>query len=305
MENQGRISIDLLNTFLEVVDAGGFHNAAENLYMTEPAVSSRVKNLENAVGCVLIERGRNCRLTAGGQYFYGYARRTVKEYRDMVSHLESLNLGRAGTLRVSALRYLPKRLISEVCLTMQEKSPEASIKVSTLSLKAVFDSVRNEEADIGIIYETSEVPPSLSAQYLGNCRTVAVARRGHPLTQLHPAQMEDLFRYNLFFPSSVSDYTGINRYVAELAKNRPPIVIDDFDAARDFVMKSDYILLAPEMMLHDYIRAGLIEPIEMPFVTSDLIIRCVVKRDSIPSALQTLFVQELVSALSQREPEQG
>lgn len=301
MENLSRISIDSLITFLEVVDAGGFHNAAENLYMTEPAVSSRVKNLESAVGCVLIERGRNCRLTSGGQFFYGYAKRMVSEYKDMIAHLENLSSGRAGTLRVSALRYLPKKLISEVCLAMQKKSPQAAIKVSTLSLGGVFESVKNEEADIGIIYHSTESHPSLSAHYAGKCRMVAVARAGHPLTNLHPAEMEDLYKYNLFFPSSVSDYTGMNRHVAELAKNRPPIVIDDFDAARDFVIKSDYMLLAPEMMLHDYIHAGLIAPIEMPFVPNDLIIRYVVRKDNIPSALQTLFAQELVAALSQNK----
>lgn len=303
MENLSRISIDSLVTFIEVVDAGGFRSAAENLYMTEPAVSTRVKNLESAVGCMLIERGRNCRLTPSGKYFYDYARRMVDEYKEMISHLEQLSSGRAGTLRVAALRYLPKKLISNVCLAMQENSPQATVKVSTLSLKGVFESVKNGDADIGIIYHSAESHPALSAHFAGRCHMITVARTGHPLTKLHPAQMEDLHRYNLFFPSSVSDYSGINRHIAELIKNRPPIVIDDFDAARDFVINSDYMLLAPEMMLHDYLRAGLVAPIEMSFVPNDLTVRYIVRKDNVPSALQTLFVNELISSLSQDSAE--
>ena len=298
MENLNSISIETMKTFIRVVDSGGFHAAAEQLYMTEPAVSARIKSLENAIGCKLLERGRVCRLTESGQYFYQYAKQTLENYDSMISHLRNLNSGREGYLKVAALRYLPMTLLSNACLAVGEKSPAAMIRLSSMSLKNVYESVENETSDIGLVYRNAMWHPLVSDQPVGNCKTIFVARVGHPLTLLHPARLEDILRYNLFFPSAVSEYSGISSAVAELVRHRPPIVIDDFESAREFVMRTDYVLLSPEIMLSDAIKSGRLTKIDTEFKTNDLKICLVTKKSRNSTPLQALFVNELRNAIT-------
>ncbi len=288
-----------MNTFIRVVDSGGFHAAAEQLYMTEPAVSARIKSLENALSCKLLERGRVCRLTESGQYFYNYAKQTLENYNSMVSHLRNLNTGLEGQLKVAALRYLPMTLLSNACLSVSEKSPGVKIRLSSMSLKNVYENIENEAFDIGLVYRNAMWHPIVSDQPIGNCKTVFVVRSGHPLTLLHPARLEDMLQYNLFFPSAVSEYSGISSSVAELVRRRPPIVIDDFESAREFVTKSDYVLLSPEIMLRASIESGILTKIDAEFKTNDLKICLVTKKSRISSPLQALFVGELRTALNQ------
>ena len=139
----------------------------------------------------------------------------------------------------------------------------------------------------------------VSDQPVGNCKTIFVARSGHPLTLLHPARLEDMLLYNLFFPSAVSEYSGISSSVAELVRRRPPIVIDDFESAREFVARSDYVLLSPEIMLRDSIETGRLTKIDAEFKTNDLKICLVTKKSRISTPLQTLFLSELKNAITQ------
>ena len=297
MEILNSISFEAMKTLIRVVDSGGFHAAAEQLYMTEPAVSARIKSLESAVGCKLLERGRVCRLTESGQYFYQYAKQTLENYNSMISHLRNLNSGREGQLKVAALRYLPMTLLSNACLAVSEKSPGAMIRLSSMSLKNVYENVENETSDIGLVYRNAMWHPMVSDQPVGYCKTIFVTRTEHPLSYLHPARLADMLQYNLFFPSAVSEYSGISSSVAELVRRRPPIVIDDFESAREFVMRSDYVLLSPEIMLRDSIEAGRLTKIEAEFKTNDLKICLVTKKGRLSTPLQNLFVNELKNAL--------
>ena len=69
-----RINLDHLNTFLQIVRLGGFGRAAEALRLTQPAITTRIKNLEQAIGSKVFVRGPGApRLTARGEVLLKYA----------------------------------------------------------------------------------------------------------------------------------------------------------------------------------------------------------------------------------------
>lgn len=73
------LDLDLLRTFVTVVDAGGFTRAAERLHLTQSTVSQQIKRLEETVACVLLHRERTgeTRATEEGEQLLGYARRML------------------------------------------------------------------------------------------------------------------------------------------------------------------------------------------------------------------------------------
>lgn len=72
------VDLDLLRTFLAVVETGSFAAAAEQLGCTQPAVSLQIKRLETMFDQELIERARPARATEPGQTVLGYARRMLR-----------------------------------------------------------------------------------------------------------------------------------------------------------------------------------------------------------------------------------
>src|SRR5215467_11537081 len=82
------MDIDLLRSFVSVVDAGGFTRAGERVHRTQSTVSQQIKRLEDMLGCELLTRnGRQATLTQEGERLLSYARRILaleQEARDVV-----------------------------------------------------------------------------------------------------------------------------------------------------------------------------------------------------------------------------
>ena len=75
------MDIELARTFLEVVRTGSFVGAAERLYVTQTAVTARIRNLESQLGCRLFIRNRaGARLTADGERFMAHASQLVRTW---------------------------------------------------------------------------------------------------------------------------------------------------------------------------------------------------------------------------------
>jgi len=72
------LDLDLLRSFVSVVDSGGFTRAGERVHRTQSTVSQQIRRLEEAVGRPLFHReGRAVRLTEDGERLIGYARRLL------------------------------------------------------------------------------------------------------------------------------------------------------------------------------------------------------------------------------------
>ena len=103
--------IDLLKTFLAIIDTGGFTNAGQVVHRTQSAISMQIKRLEETVGQPLFERsGRSFTLTAEGELLAPYARRMLKLHEEAVSAMiqpEMVGQLRIGTPDDYALQFLP------------------------------------------------------------------------------------------------------------------------------------------------------------------------------------------------------
>jgi len=73
-----------IQTFMEVARQGSVSKAAERLFVTQPAVSMQLRQLEEAFGLALVEpMGRNIQLTAAGQVFLSHATTAMGQFKDL------------------------------------------------------------------------------------------------------------------------------------------------------------------------------------------------------------------------------
>src|SRR5499427_6779639 len=94
------LDLDLLRSFVSVVDAGGFTRAGERVHRTQSTVSQQIRRLEETLGCDLLDRnGRQATPTEEGERLLSYARRILalaEEARDVVARPASDGVVRLG-----------------------------------------------------------------------------------------------------------------------------------------------------------------------------------------------------------------
>lgn len=108
------LPIDLLKTFLAIIDLGSFTAASRAVHRTQSATSMQIKRLEELVDQPLFERsGRRAELTAAGETLVPYARRLLKLHEETVAAMlqpEMVGVVRIGTPDDYAQRFLPRIL---------------------------------------------------------------------------------------------------------------------------------------------------------------------------------------------------
>lgn len=87
--------------FVQIIEDGTFTKAAEHLFISQPALSRKISELEEHVGVRLLERTtRKVTMTDAGQIFYRYARRMVADCSALEDEMANIRLGAQGTLRL-------------------------------------------------------------------------------------------------------------------------------------------------------------------------------------------------------------
>src|SRR6202035_3215692 len=111
MNDASMLDIDLLRSFVSVVDAGGFTRAGERVHRTQSTVSQQIRRLEDALGRELFHRnGRQATPTEEGERLLSYARRILAlaaEARDVVTRSSGEGVVRLGIPEDFAAYRLP------------------------------------------------------------------------------------------------------------------------------------------------------------------------------------------------------
>lgn len=148
--------IDKLEFILALAREKHFGHAAEACGVTQPTLSAGVKQLEEQMGVLLVNRGSRFQgFTPEGQRVLEWARRIVGDSRTMREEINSLRLGLSGRLRLAAI---PTALAMVAALTTpyREKHPNVQFTIYSRTSIEVLDLLDNLEIDAGITYVENE-----------------------------------------------------------------------------------------------------------------------------------------------------
>jgi DNA-binding transcriptional LysR family regulator len=140
-----------LSVFASVAKHLSFVRAAEELHLTQPAVSMQIKELEAAVELPLFERaGRVVRLTMPGEYLLVYARRvlaTLREAQTVMAGLRGLEAGRMTIGMVSTAEYFLPRLLAR----FRAEHPAVQMRLSVGNREELVRRLRDNEVDLAVM----------------------------------------------------------------------------------------------------------------------------------------------------------
>jgi len=169
-----------LEVFATIARLGSFTRAAEELYLTQPTVSTQVKKLSEAVGLPLFEQiGKKIYLTDAGSALYA----TCRELFDTLSRFEmtaaDMKGMKQGTLRlavVTTAKYFAPRLLGPFC--QQYPGIDISLKVS--NRERVLERFADNQDDLYILGQPPEEIDAVAEPFLDN-PLVVLAPAKHPL----------------------------------------------------------------------------------------------------------------------------
>ena len=165
--------IDKLEFILALAREKHFGRAAEACGVTQPTLSAGVKQIEEQMGVLLVNRGSRFQgFTPEGQRVLEWARRIVGDSRAMREEINSLRHGLTGRLRIAAI---PTALAMVAALTTpyRERHPNVQFTIYSRTSIDVLDLLENLEIDAGITYVENEP--------LGRVNTVPLYRERYRL----------------------------------------------------------------------------------------------------------------------------
>jgi DNA-binding transcriptional LysR family regulator len=165
--------LDKLEYLIALSREQHFGRAAETCGVTQPTLSAGIKQLEETLGVLLVQRGsRFIGFTAEGERTLDWARRIVGDERAMREEIKALKLGLTGRLRIAAI---PTALAMVAQLTTPYRARHPDVRFSVVSRTSieVLSLLDNLEIDAGITY--------LDNEPLGRVRSVPLYQERYQL----------------------------------------------------------------------------------------------------------------------------
>jgi DNA-binding transcriptional LysR family regulator len=189
-----RIDVDMgdLYAFLAVAEKLHFRAAAEELFLSQPALSRRIEKLEGATGVRLLDRSsRRVALTESGRLFLQHARSIVEELEAAVHGASDSVRQRASLVTVACVPSVVHNVLPNLLKTFSLEFPRTRVHIIDESGEEVLRSVVSAVADFGINFTGAQEADIDFTPIYGE-RYVLAARRDHRLAQRKSLAWKDL-----------------------------------------------------------------------------------------------------------------
>jgi len=165
--------------------------AAKSLFLTQPAVSMQIKQLEEYVGLPLLERiGKQVKLTEAGEELLHYAesiQHQMDEAKMMLDELKGVERGRLHLTMASTANYFTPQLIA----AFKRKFPKAKINLDVTNRAGLVNAVEHNHTDMAIMGKPPAGHHLVGIPFMDN-PLVVIASPSHPLVQQQPILLSDL-----------------------------------------------------------------------------------------------------------------
>ncbi|MEZ2229081.1 LysR family transcriptional regulator [Microcoleus sp.] len=190
-------TLDQLRILKAIASEGSFKRAADSLYVSQPAVSLQVQNLERQLDVPLFDRGgRRAQLTEAGHLLLSYGEKILSLCQETCRALEDLQNLQGGTLIVGASQTTGTYLLPRMIGMFRQKYPDVAVQLHVHSTRRTAWSVANGQIDLAIV--GGEIPTelleALDVVPYAEDELALILPPSHPMVQQETIQKEDLYK---------------------------------------------------------------------------------------------------------------
>jgi DNA-binding transcriptional LysR family regulator len=190
-------TLDQLRILKAISTEGSFKKAAESLYISQPAVSLQIQNLERQLNVSIFNReNRKALFTEEGETLLHYGIRILSLCDESCRAIEDLKNLQGGTLVVGASQTIGTYLMPRLIGLFRQKYPYVSVKLQVHSTRRISWCVANGQINLALIGGEipTELKNTLQVTSYAEDELALILPTSHPFSKLNMIQKEDLYR---------------------------------------------------------------------------------------------------------------
>jgi len=284
--------LELYRTFYTVAYYGNISRAAQALYVSQPAVSKSIKNLESTIGVKLfIRNSKGVTLTSEGKIFYDYIKKAMDALSSGEKALTQLKNKEKGTITIGVSTTLCEFFLLPYLKPFMNKYPKIQIKIINNTTFDTLKHIDEESVDLGIV----SCPSALHSYHytkLTDIQDIFVAKKDY-LTLMNVISPNDIFTKCSFMLLESKNITRqyIDQYFIE--NNlfiKPEVEINNMDFLIQFAKIGLGVSAVIKNFIEKEIREGsLVEIPVLPSIPSRSIGIIFSKKSSLSIAAQAFL----------------
>ncbi|TCL69407.1 DNA-binding transcriptional LysR family regulator [Hydrogenispora ethanolica] len=252
------MNISNLKAFIETVQASSISKAADNLHLTQPAVSMQLQNLETSLGHQLLNRSnRGVQLTEYGKVFFSYAQSFLTLWDNLQQDLKAVAASEYPSLQVGTCPAIGQYALPCALFLFKQIYPQIRVSVQSLSSQEVISELRNRTLHTGFL-EGIPHAPDLESHLVLRSELILVASSSHPKTAVDLADLPGL---PLVLTPPDCDIRrslerSLARYQMDSASLKPFLELDGLESVKSAVISGHGLSFLPYIAIKKELFSG-------------------------------------------------
>ena len=302
-----RLTLRQLQIFHEVCDLRSYSRAAEEMSLTQPAVSLQIRQLEELIGQPLFDYvGKKLYMTEAAEALQRASRDIFGRLENLDMQLSDMQGSLQGQLKL-AIESSAKYFVPHLFAAFKRQHPEVNLHLTVVNSAQVIKRLADNRDDLVIM---SLVPQDMALEFLPflNNPIVAVAPPEHPLCQVAPLSLKDLERYPLLVrePGSGTRKACEEYFQQKRAHFTRTLEVASLEAQKECVVAGLGLALLPRHAVNQELANGRLRELpveELPLYRSWCVVHARGKRLSPVGQAFLAFIRAeraQISALAER-----
>jgi len=190
-----------LQAFICVAKNSSFSLTAEQLHLTQPAISKRISSLEEQLGYPLFDRvGHQVELTEAGRVLLPNALKILHDIEDCKKQIQNIDNKVSGRLSLAASHHIGLHRIPKVLKSYTKKYPDVELDFQFLESEQACNAIRHGEIELAIVTLPLEPYESLSTYKLWDDPLICVVNEEHEINSKSEIKLSALAEYPVLLP---------------------------------------------------------------------------------------------------------
>jgi len=186
------ITIQQMEAVIALVEERNFSRAAKRMLLTQPALTKNIKNVEEALGVLIVKRSNaGISLTPEGKILYESAQRMVRFRDEMTAKIVKMHENAGGDIYIGASTIPANYILPRALSAFGQAHPDIRSYVKTADSEEAMNMVLDNEVEIGFIGKRP-LNKKLAAEPLWKDRLVLVVSGAHPWRKRKPVTLREL-----------------------------------------------------------------------------------------------------------------
>jgi DNA-binding transcriptional LysR family regulator len=272
------VQLDLLRTFLVILEEGSLNRAATRLHLGQSSLSRQIATLEHEVGTRLLERSaRGMAPTAAGQALADGLRRPLREIEAAMVQTRAVGRGERTELRIGYLQSAAGAYLNPALAAVRAAHPGIKITLLDSCAGGQMRALRQGELDVGLIgHEARLLAKEFYTRKLRRLPVVAALPADHPLAERASVCLADL-RKEVFVGKQDGESPGDRDWITHLCRQagfRPRFASesDSIAHALSLVVSEGAVALLPEFVKDQRAASVVFRPVSDPAAKWDFFV---------------------------------